>query len=128
MPRAIMMDDIDNGVDSENDDILSADEQENRPPLTCQRCSVAHATVICRGCLGQFLCQACDSSCHEFAWQAHVREPLTRNNPLAVTEGLLSNLVDVEGIKQRVRELVITHIESQKTSGCAASSIPPRPP
>jgi hypothetical protein len=50
------------------------------------------------------------------SWQNHIREPLTQTNPLALTEGLLSNLVGVESIKERVRDVVITNIEGQKTA------------
>jgi adenylate kinase family enzyme len=41
---------------------------------------------------------------------------MTRQHPLVVTDGLLSKLVGVEDLKQRVRELVITHVEGKKTS------------
>lgn len=105
------------------------DEGEARPPLiTCQRCSETMATVVCRSCLGQFLCQACDESCHRMRWEAHFREPLTRSNPLAVAEGLLSRLVGVESIKERVRELVITHVEERTTARLRGHRHTPEPP
>jgi adenylate kinase family enzyme len=123
---------------SDDDDALSELEEDGlseqksaRPDLTCQRCSAEPAAVICRGCLGQFLCANCDDSCHRMSWQAHIREPLTRTNPLVVTEALLSKLVGrgVEPIKARVREIVITHVEARKTArlrGC--DTCVPEPP
>jgi SpoVK/Ycf46/Vps4 family AAA+-type ATPase len=62
------------------------------------------------------------------SWQAHIRQPLTRTNPLAVTEGLLSNLVGVEQIKAKVRELVITNIEERKTERLRGLRHIPEPP
>ena len=103
-------------------------ELEDEAALTCQRCSAEPATVICRGCLGQFLCEGCDDSCHRMTWQAHVREAVTGTNPLAVTEGLLSKLVGVEPIKDRVREIVLTHIEDRKTAQLRGLHPTPEPP
>ena len=62
------------------------------------------------------------------SWQAHIREPLTHTNPLAVTEGLLSKLVGVETIKERVREIVITHLEGRKTARLRGIRYVPEPP
>jgi adenylate kinase family enzyme len=63
------------------------------------------------------MCEVCDNSCHGMNWQTHIREPLTgANRLLAVTEGLLSSLVGVEEIKERVREKVITYLEDCKTA------------
>jgi hypothetical protein len=117
-PTKEMMLDIDNDNVSDLDVFSEDDEDEkwHHPPITCQRCSVELATVICRGCLGQFLCQGCDNSCHRMSWQAHIREPLLDTNPLAVTEGLLSKLVGVQHIKDKVREIVITFLEDRKTA------------
>jgi adenylate kinase family enzyme len=108
------------------DDVV--DEQKDSPLLVCQRCAVEAATVICRGCLGQFLCSACDHNCHQMSWQAHLREPMTHTNPLATTEGLLSKLVGVEAIKERVREIVITHLEGRKTARLRGIRYVPEPP
>jgi DNA polymerase III delta prime subunit len=84
--------------------------------------------VICRGCLGSFLCENCDEICHQFFWQAHLREPFRPSNPLAVTEGLLCKLVGMESIKDRVREIVITHMESKKTANLRGLRQTPEPP
>ena len=63
------------------------------------------------------MCEVCDSSCHGMNWQTHIREPLTgENHLLAVPEGLLSSLVGVEEIKERIREKVITYLEDRKTA------------
>lgn len=129
-PTMMMVDDHDLLADDllSEDDAESEQKEELRPSITCQRCSVEPATVVCRGCLGQFLCGDCDSNCHQMIWQNHQREPLRASDPLAITEGLLSQLVGVESIKDRVREIVITHTESTKTEHMRGLYQTPEPP
>ena len=105
-------------------------KEEEEAPLSCQRCGRARATVMCRGCHGQFLCRSCDKRCHRMGWEAHIREPLIPHarDPLAVTETLLLRLVAVEHIKAKVREIVITHLEGVRTAQMRGVPYVPEPP
>jgi hypothetical protein len=102
------------------DDIPSDEEEDDEQkyePIKCQKCSEQQATLICRSCRGQFMCEICNRSCHTRDWQSHIREPLTgTNHLLALAESLLSELVGVEEIKSRVREMVLTYLEDRKTA------------
>jgi hypothetical protein len=118
----------DDESDSDRDD---ADEKK-QPPVYCQRCSSGEqkvaAVVVCRNCRGSFLCSTCDSACHVQSWASHSREALVRTDPLAVTESMLSSLVGLDTIKERVRELAICHLELSKTAALRGLHYsPPKP-